>query len=111
MRYLAILAVLLFISGYWICLAVFPNNNIAFWDLRIAIYTVIFALCFIIGYQLTAGFTRAVFLVGIVFCAGDIVDRYLFDINSFHLNDLLLFLFALFYLPTAYAREISRNTR
>jgi len=110
MRYLALISVFLFASGYWICGVFFTPGSVNWWDLRIAIYTVIFALSFIIGYKLTIKFTKAVFLVGIVFCAGDIVDRYLFSINEFHINDVLLYLFALIYLPRAYAREIQTNS-
>lgn len=109
MKYLASIAVFLFATGYWICELFFESGSIAWWDCRIAIYTIIFALCFTVGYLLTKGFTQAVFLVGIVFCGGDIMDRYLFDINSFHVNDLLLYLFTVIYLPKAYAREIKGN--
>lgn len=107
---MASLAVALFATGYWICNLFYPSNLIAWWDLRIAIYTSIFALCFTIGYKLTEGFTRAIFLVGIVFCGGDILDRYLFNINEFHINDLSLYLFAIFHLSINYAREIKTNS-
>jgi len=110
MRWLASLAVALFATGYWICELFFTSGSVAWWDLRIAIYTSIFALCFTIGYSLTEGFTRAVFLVGIVFCGGDILDRYVFNINEFHINDLLLYLFTLIYLPREYAREIKTDS-
>lgn len=110
MKWLASLAVALFATGYWICELFFISGSVAWWDMRIAIYTIIFALCFMIGYLLTDGFTRAVFLVGIVFCGGDILDRYLFNINEFHINDLLLYLFTLIYLPKAYAREIKTDS-
>jgi len=110
MKWLAALAVTLFATGYWICELLFISGSIAWWDMRIAIYTTIFALCFTIGYKLTEGFTKAIFLVGMVFCAGDILDRYLFNINQFHFNDLLLYLFTLIYLPRAYARETKTNS-
>jgi len=110
MKLLASLAVALFATGYWICELFFISGSVAWWDMRIAIYTIIFALCFTIGYKLTDGFTKAVFLVGIVFCGGDILDRYVFNINAFHINDLLLYLFAIIHLPIAYAREIKRNS-
>lgn len=110
MNWLASIAVFLFALGYWICDIFFISGSIDWWDLRIAIYTIIFALCFTIGYILTKGFTRAIFLVGIVFCAGDIMDRYLFNINEFHINDLLLYLFAIFHLSKNYAREIKTNS-
>jgi len=109
MRYLAFIAVFLFCAGYLICEVVFPNNLAAWWDLRMLIYTIIISLCFRIGYLITRGFTQAVFLVGLVFCGGDILDRYIFDINRFDWNDILLFLFALIYLPRAYARETKTN--
>lgn len=116
MRYLAAIVVILFCTGFWICSFVYPNHInggedlIKWWDLRISIYSTIFALCFFIGYRLTKGFTKAIFLVGVVFCMGDILDRSLFDINRFHVNDLLLYLFAIIYLPNAYAREIKGDS-
>ena len=110
MKWMASLAVALFATGYWICDLFYPSDIAAWWNLRVAIYTIIFALCFTIGYKLTDGFTRAVFLVGIVFCGGDILDRYMFNINEFHFNDLLLYLFAIIHLPITYAREIKRNS-
>lgn len=109
MKWLAGIAVVLFCSGYWIC-DLLTDNLSDFWDLRITIYTIIFALCFTIGYKLTDGFTKAIFLVGIVFCGGDILDRYLFNINSFHLNDFLLYLFAIYHLSKNYARETKGNS-
>lgn len=109
MKWLASISVFLFCFGYWICDLLTDNLN-DFWDMRIAIYTVIFALCFTIGYKLTDGFTKAIFLVGIVFCGGDILDRYLFNINHFDFNDLLLYLFATFYLSKIYARETKTNS-
>jgi len=110
MKYLAGISIFLFATGYWICDLIFTSGSISWWDLRIAIYTIIFALCFTIGYKLTEGFTRAIFLVGIVFCGGDILDRYVFNINRFHFNDLLLYLFAIYYLSKSYAREIKGNS-
>jgi hypothetical protein len=110
MRIIAFIAVLLFCSGYWIYINVFPTDVSKQWDLRIAIFTLIFAMCFFTGWHHSVGFTRAIFLVGIVFCGGDIVDRYFFHINEFQWNDLLLFLFALIYLPKEYAREIKTST-
>jgi len=110
MKWVSSIAVLLFATGYWICGLFFKPGSVDWWDLRIAIFTLIFALCFTIAYLLTKGFVKAVFLVGIVFCAGDIVDRYLFSINEFHVNDILLFLFALIYLPREYARETKTNS-
>ena len=106
MRYIALIAVILFCSGYWICDLFFENGTVQWWDLRFAIFTVIFALCFYIGWALSHGFTKAVFLVGMVFCAGDIMDRYIFDIQKFNINDLLLYFFAIYYLIKTYAREI-----
>lgn len=111
MRYLAGIAVFLFASGYWICEAFFVNGSTPWWDLRLAIYTLIFALCFGIAWKLTTGVIKAVFLTGIVFCIGDILDRYIFDIQTFHINDLLLWIFAIFYIKTAYARETKAGTR
>lgn len=110
MKWLAGLAVALFATGYWICELFFASGSIAWWDMRIAIYTTVFALCFTIGYKITNGFTKAIFLVGIVFCGGDILDRYFFNINDFHINDFLLYLFATTHLSKNYVREIKTNT-
>jgi hypothetical protein len=110
MRYLASMAVFLFVFGYWICEIFYKHNLALWWDLRIAIYTAVLCLSFIIAHKLTTGFTKAIFTVGIVFCIGDVIDRYFFDITQFHLNDLLLFLFAIIYLRTHYARETKTNT-
>jgi len=113
MRYLAIIAVALFCSGYWLCTLVFPgqDNLINWWDMRLAIYSIIFAICFFVGWRLTKGVTKAIFLVGVVFCLGDIVDRYFFRVDTFEFDDLLLYAFALYYIYSAYVREIKTNTR
>jgi len=113
MRYLALIAVSLFCAGYWICSFAYPDpiDLIKWWDMRLAIYSLIFALCFFVGWRLTNGVTRAIFLVGVVFCLGDIVDRYCFRVDTFEFDDLLLYIFALYYIYSAYAREIKTNTR
>lgn len=108
--WLAFVAVMLFRFGYWICDLFFKNGSVQWWDLRLAIYTIIFSIVFFIGWKITTGFTRAVFLVGVVYCAGDILDRYLFDIQTFNFNDLLLDVFGFYYLIKMYAREIKGNT-
>lgn len=116
MRYLALLAVVLFCSGFWICSLVYPDYKtnvealVSWWDLRISIYSLIFAICFGVAWYLTKGVTRAVFLVGMVFCGGDVIDRYYFNINTFEFDDLLLYAFAIYYIYTAYAREIKTNS-
>jgi len=116
MKYLAFIAVLLFCAGYWICCLAFPRyvdsptEMVKWWDLRISIYSVIFGICFSVAWYLTKGVTRAVFLVGMVFCGGDIIDRYFFNINSFEFDDLLLYAFAIYYIYTEYAREIKTNS-
>lgn len=79
--------------------------------MRLAIYSAIFAICFFVGWKLTKGVTKAIFLVGIVFCLGDIVDRYFFGVETFEFNDLLLYIFALYYTYSAYARETKTNPR
>lgn len=101
----------LFCSGYWICDLIYSNGSVGWWDLRLSIYTVMICLAFVVGLMLTRQFTKAVFLVGIVFCAGDIMDRYIFDIQTFSWNDLLLYLFAFYYLRKQYARKIEADTR
>ena len=40
----------------------------------------------------------------------DILDRYFFNINDFHINDFLLYLFATTHLSKNYVREIKTNT-
>jgi hypothetical protein len=112
-KIIAVLAVSLFCGGYWLCNLVFdPCTQVdLWWDMRLGIYTLIILLGFWWGYLLTKGFTKAVFLVGIVFCGGDILDRFLFDINHFNYNDLLLYIFALYHLSKSYAREIATNSR
>lgn len=75
-----------------------------------AIYSVLFGLCFGVAWYLSKGITRAIFLTGIVFCIGDILDRYYFKIDKFQWNDLLLIIFAIYYIRKAYAREI-RTTK
>jgi hypothetical protein len=111
MKWIASITVFLFCSGYWICDAIFTNGIESWWRLRLAIYSLIFSLCFFVAYKLTTGFTKAIFLTGIIFCLGDIADRYLFNINEFHFNDLMLYLFAIFYLTkTHYAGQTKRPT-
>jgi|GEM_PF-3032358 len=110
MKTLSAIAVILFCSGYWICDLLLVNGSGMWWDLRLSIYTVIFALCFTVAWKLTAGMTKAIFFTGMVFCAGDILDRYFFNIQKFHINDLALYLFAAFYLIRAYAREIKAHS-
>jgi hypothetical protein len=110
MKWLAVITLFLFCSGYWICDLFYQNGSTAWWDMRLAIITVIICLVFITGFTLTKGFTRAIFLVGIVFCAGDILDRYVFDIQTFSLNDLLLYLFAFYYLRKQHARETKADS-
>lgn len=111
MKYLAGLVVSLFCFGYWVCNFFYENGSVEWWQLRLCLYSIIFALCFYIGYRLTSEFTKAIFLVGIVFCLGDIADRYLFAINEFNINDLLLYIFAIYYLTKShYAREIKTDS-
>jgi hypothetical protein len=110
MKALSFLAVFLFAFGYWICDFVYPDNLLKWWDLRIFIYTIIFGIVFWIGYELTEGTIKDIFLVGIVFVCGDVMDRYCFNINKFNANDLLLFLFAIVYLIyKPYARKTKAN--
>ena len=110
MRIIALLTIALFCTKYWICQFIFPDDLVKWWALRIGLDTINYALCFFIAYKYSKGFIRDVFMVGMVFCAGDILDRYVFSINEFNLNDILLFLFALIYLIPSYAREIKTNT-
>ena len=98
MRFLATLTVGLFCSGYWICNLFYETGSYEWWRFRMFLYTLLISLCFAIGYKLTKGFAKSMFLIGIVFCIGDVADRYYFDINTFHFNDLLLYLFAIYYL-------------
>ena len=70
-----------------------------------ALTTVDYALCFTIGYVFAIDKIKPIFLIGMVFCAGDIVDRYIFSINEFQYNDLLLYIFAIYYTYISYARK------
>jgi len=110
MKMLASIAVLLFAFGYWICDFVYPDNLLAWWDLRIFIYSIIFGIVFWIGYRLTDEIIKDIFLIGLVFVGGDVIDRYIFNINKFNANDLLLYLFAITYLIyKPYARKTKTN--
>ena len=75
-----------------------------------ALTTVIYGLCFASCYLATDGIVKAIFLTGIVFCLGDIVDRYFFSINEFSYNDLLLYLFAIYHIYIVYARKIKTSS-
>lgn len=106
-NWFAFLALFLFSTGYWICSWVYPGAMTVppdpeqlslWWDMRLAIYSVLFALFGITCWAVTSGFTRAIFLMFVLFCVGDIADRYLFNSNSFNLNDLLLFVVTVIYL-------------
>ena len=110
-RILALLTIVLFNSKYWICQYFYADDLISWWRLRVALDTFNFALCFLIAYKYSKGFIKDVFMVGMVFCGGDILDRYLFNINEFSYNDFLLILFALIILIPSYAREIKTDTR
>lgn len=111
MRFLATLTVSLFCSSYWICNLFFENGSYEWWQLRMFFYTLIISLCFYIGYKLTSGFAKSVFFVGVVFCIGDVADRYYFNINTFHVNDFLLYLFAIYYLTKPlYAGKTETDT-
>lgn len=110
MRLFGLLAILLYCTKYWICQYFYADDLVAWWQLRVALDTVNYAMCFYIAYKFSKGFIRDVFMVGMVFCGGDILDRYFFNINEFNLNDLLLLAFAVIYLIPSYAREIKTNT-
>jgi len=110
-KIVALLAVFMFCGGYWICSALYEICSKEWWDLRFVLITIGFLAAFTAGYLLSKNFTKAVFLVGIVFCMGDLSDRFFFSITDFNINDCLLYLFALLYLPTQYVREIKGTTR
>ena len=75
-----------------------------------ALSTVNYALCFTSCYLFASEKIKPIFLIGMVFCGGDIVDRYVFSINSFQYNDLLLYIFAIYYTYISYARQTKANT-
>lgn len=110
MRFIALITLLLFGTKYWICQYFYSDDLVNWWRLRVALDTFNYALCFFIAYKFSKGFVRDVFMVGMVFCGGDILDRYLFSINEFNLNDILLIAFAVIYLFPSYAREVKGNT-
>lgn len=111
MKYLISIAVILFCSGYWVCNLSFKNGSVDWWDMRLSIYSLIFGLCFCIVYKILSGTEKAWALVGVVFYLGDIIDRYFFNIETFNYNDLLLYLFAFYYLRKHYARKIKTDSR
>lgn len=100
----AILAVLLFRFGYWICDLCFENGSEPWWDLRFTIFTVIFVICFGIVYfaEKSSTITKKIILIGIAYLFGDIIDRYLFKINYYNMNDIVLDLFAVIILFKIY---------
>lgn len=110
MKFIAVLAVFLFCTSYWICNLAFPDDLNAWWDLRMTLTTANYFLCFLAAYKATEGVIRAVFLSGLVFCVGDIIDRYCFSINEFQYNDWLLYIFAIYYTYISYARQTKANT-
>lgn len=110
MRLVSFITVLLFCTKYYICELFFQDDLVNWWRLRVGLDTLNYALCFFIAYKFSKGFIRDVFMVGMVFCGCDILDRYFFSINEFNLNDLLLIMFAAIYLIPSYAREIKGDS-
>lgn len=109
----AIIIVLLFRFGYWICDYFHVTGSQEWWRMRQSIYSIIFALFFAMAYYISSDYSRKVIIVGIVYCIGDIADRYYFNINEYNDNDMLLYSFAIYFLiiKPIYDRKIKRITR
>lgn len=112
-EFLAILAVFIFRFGYWICGVFYPSASIEWWDLRFTLFTSTFGICLYIaryGSRLSI-FTKKVLTIGFVYFGGDIIDRYLCNIQTYHFNDILLDVFALFTLASYFITHYEQSKR
>ncbi len=111
--FIAILVILLFRTGYWICGCFYEKGSVPWWDLRFAIFTIVIALSMIVGYfgDKISIITKSLFIIGFVYLGGDIVDRYCFDIQSYQWNDLLLDAFAVLYLTIKITAQYAKTNR
>jgi len=62
----------------------------SWWDLKLNIYALIIALCFILARINTRGWLRFILSLGVGFCVSNIIDRVFFDISSYTLSDILM---------------------
>lgn len=87
----AILCILLFPFGYWICLWAYPNDVVQFFDLRYNLYAGLIFLAFTTLYLwITDIRARVIFNIGIGLSVSDIADRLLFDCTKWQSDDWVM---------------------
>ena len=88
---LAVIAVLLFPFGYWICLYFYPDDVVKFFDLRMNLYACILLLCFTVcRLQCNKKYLMFIFDIGIGMSGADILDRLYFDVTKFEDSDITM---------------------
>ncbi len=88
---IAIAAVLLFCTGFWICELVYPNDLVAWTHLRMNLYSVLIFLAFVSCRMGTnTKLVNTIFDVGIGVSVSDIIDRVYFDVTKFQWSDLVM---------------------
>lgn len=92
----AIIAVLLFCFGATICnLSYDPCNRINdWWDLRMNLYSVLFSLCFLFSTMRNEKgqikHIKFVLGIGVGLSISDVIDRLVFNINTFTATDIIM---------------------
>ena len=92
MKYiLPILTVLLFPFGYWICLYIYPNDRIKFFDLRMNLIACILLAAFVLLNKYATN-KKLVFIfdIGLGMSISDVVDRLYFDVTKFQKTDIIM---------------------
>lgn len=80
------------------------------WTLRTNIYSLMFFVSFLTGLFIQTYYSRTILVIGLIYCFGDVVDRIFFNINKFHINDMLIYISSLTYIAIRYARKNKTNT-
>lgn len=103
---LSIISLILFAFGYWICLFIYPDDVVKFFELRMNIYSCIILSCFYLA-SLNNSDKRVKLIldIGIGLSLSDVIDRLLFDITTFNANDYVLIVLTLLISIYNYARK------
>lgn len=102
---LSILAVSLYVSGYWICSYFYPDvcktpqAAQGWWDLRMNLLSVLIMICFLFSMVNTKKWElkhiKFVLGVGVGLSTADVIDRLFFDITVFTSSDVVLIILTL----------------
>ena len=91
---LAILSVVLYLTGYWICEYFYADDIIRWRELRDLLTGVVIALLVSVSFLKRTSLSRAALVAFAVLCFGNLVDRLGLGITDFRFSDYALIVVA-----------------